>query len=112
MAATARSTGFMQRCWELCATIPRGKVATYGELARALGSPHAARAVGQAMARNPDAPRVPCHRVVGADGRLTGFSADGGTAGKARMLQSEGVEVRDGRVPREFFHRFDRSVKT
>lgn len=97
----------MQRCWDVCATIPRGKVATYGEIARVLGSPHAARAVGQAMARNPYAPTVPCHRVVASDGRLTGYSADGGTNKKAGMLEREGVAVTRGRVPRGYFTTLD-----
>lgn len=83
---------FNQRAWALITRIPAGKVATYGTVAAALGSP-SARAVGQAMARNPYAPRVPCHRVVGGDGRLTGYSADGGTAKKRRMLIEEGVAM-------------------
>lgn len=82
---------FCQAVWKACAKIPRGQVRTYGWVARSIGKPGAARAVGQALAKNPFAPAVPCHRVVGADGRLTGFSAPGGVAAKRRLLQREGV---------------------
>jgi methylated-DNA-[protein]-cysteine S-methyltransferase len=71
--------------------IPPGVTATYGEIARAIGRPDAARDVGAALARNPFPVVVPCHRVVGADGRLTGFSAPGGLATKRRMLELEGA---------------------
>ena len=89
---------FVEQCWVLCARIPAGKVATYGDIANALGKPGAARAVGRAMATNPFAPDVPCHRVVAGDGRLTGYSADGGVDTKADMLRAEGVAVEDGRA--------------
>ena len=82
---------FYQAVWKACAEIPRGQVRTYGWIARRIGKPKAARAVGQALAKNPFAPTVPCHRVVGADGRLTGFSAPGGVAAKRRLLQKEGA---------------------
>ncbi|NBC10979.1 MAG: methylated-DNA--[protein]-cysteine S-methyltransferase [Planctomycetes bacterium] len=97
---------FMQRTWALCARIPRGSIATYGDLARALGAPGAARAVGLAMARNPDAPAVPCHRVVGADGSLHGFQ--GGLAKKAALLRAEGVPIVDGKADLACRHRFAR----
>src|SRR4029453_10295702 len=73
--------------------IPAGSTATYGEIARAIGrtNPEAAREVGAALARNPTPIIVPCHRVVGANGKLTGFSAPGGLATKRRMLQLEGA---------------------
>ena len=82
---------FCQAVWKACAEIPRGQVRTYGWVARRIGRPKAARAVGQALGRNPFAPAVPCHRVVGADGRLTGFSAPGGVAAKRRLLKKEGA---------------------
>ena len=71
--------------------VPPGTVATYGEIARAIGQPNAAREVGAALARNPFPIVVPCHRVVGAGGRLTGFSAPGGLETKRRMLELEGA---------------------
>lgn len=82
---------FYQKAWKVCAAIPEGEVRSYGWIARRLGRPGAARAVGQAMAKNPFAPTVPCHRVVGSDGRLTGFSAPGGVAAKRRLLEREGA---------------------
>lgn len=90
---------FSQRVWALTARIPAGRVATYGQLAKALNT-RAPRAVGQALGRNPYAPAVPCHRVVGSDGRLTGFA--GGLPKKQQMLQAEGVVVEGGRVARDF----------
>jgi methylated-DNA-[protein]-cysteine S-methyltransferase len=87
---------FNQKVWALCARIPAGRVATYGEIAKALGSPGAARAVGNALNKNPYAPMVPCHRVVGSNGSLTGFA--GGLAKKERLLEGEGVKMRNGRA--------------
>ena len=68
-------TPWQRAVWMALCRIPFGETRTYGELARALGRPTAARAVGHALARNPLAILVPCHRVVGADGSLTGFAA-------------------------------------
>ena len=84
---------FYQAVWRACAEIPKGEVRTYGWIARRMGKPGAARAVGQALGKNPFAPAVPCHRVVGADGRLTGYSGAGGVAKKRRLLRAEGVPV-------------------
>jgi O-6-methylguanine DNA methyltransferase len=92
----AAGMSFSQKVWAMTARIPPGKIATYGQIARALGQPGAARAVGGALNRNPYAPQVPCHRVVGADGSLTGFA--GGLPTKQRLLAAEGVRVVDGRV--------------
>ncbi|MBI3553867.1 MAG: MGMT family protein [Elusimicrobia bacterium] len=85
---------FYQAVWKACAQIPKGQVRTYGWIAKKIGKPQAARAVGQALGRNPFAPAVPCHRVVGANGALTGYSAAGGVAKKRRMLLKEGALVR------------------
>jgi O-6-methylguanine DNA methyltransferase len=87
---------FAQRVWAVCARVPRGCVVTYGDIARALGCPGAARAVGAALGRNPYAPAVPCHRVVGSTGKLTGFA--GGLAKKAALLRQEGLTVRGDQV--------------
>ena len=78
--------------------IPHGRVITYGELAEMAGSPKAARAAGQAMATNPIPIVIPCHRVVGSTGRLTGFGLDGGVDIKKRLLQMEGVAFKSDRV--------------
>lgn len=83
---------FTQRVYEVVKQIPAGKVATYGQVAALAGSPKASRAVGMAMRHNPYAPVVPCHRVVGVNGVLTGFSGKDGLVGKRRLLESEGVQ--------------------
>ena len=80
---------FYQKVWRACAQIPRGEVRTYGWIARKIGHPNAARAVGQALRRNPFAPRIPCHRVVGASGELHGYSAPGGLRRKKTLLDNE-----------------------
>ena len=94
-------TAFQRRVYAEALKIPRGTVISYGELARRIGS-GSARAVGQALRVNPFAPEVPCHRVVAADGSLTGFCGERDTAALARkrsLLESEGVEFDDrGRV--------------
>ncbi len=82
---------FTKKVYDLCRTIPQGKVATYGQLAALAGSPKAARAVGTTMKNNPDAPHTPCHRVVASDGSLTGYSAGEGLLTKRKMLIEEGV---------------------
>jgi len=88
-----RIDGFRRQVYAATRDIPAGRTVTYGEIARALGRTdfEAAREVGAALARNPFPVVVPCHRVVGANGRLTGFSAPGGLATKRRMLELEGA---------------------
>lgn len=85
---------FTDRVYALCRQIPRGRITTYAELARAAGSPQASRAVDNAMRLNPDAPTTPCHRVVGSQGQLTGYAY--GLDRKVELLEQEGVCVRDG----------------
>ncbi|MEP7167253.1 MAG: MGMT family protein [Candidatus Woesebacteria bacterium] len=89
---------FREKVYELTRKIPKGKVVTYGQLAKLAGSPKAARAVGMCMRTNPDAPATPCHRVVSADGSLTGYSAVGGLLKKKDMLQNEGVIFKGDKV--------------
>jgi methylated-DNA-[protein]-cysteine S-methyltransferase len=80
------------RCvFEATRRIPRGATRTYGEIAAQIGDPGAARAVGQALGRNPFPVIIPCHRVLAAAGRPGGFSAHGGVATKLRMLAIEGA---------------------
>jgi len=85
--------GLRREVYAATRRIPFGSTATYGEIARAVGleGPEAAREVGAALARNPFPIVVPCHRVLGANGKLTGFSAPGGLATKRRMLELEGA---------------------
>ncbi|HTK44559.1 MAG TPA: MGMT family protein [Patescibacteria group bacterium] len=85
---------FDRRVYEVARTIPPGSTMTYGEVARALGEePMRARDVGQALARNPFAPIVPCHRIVAAGGKLGGYSAPGGATTKRRLLELEGAAI-------------------
>jgi methylated-DNA-[protein]-cysteine S-methyltransferase len=82
---------FHRRVYELTRQILPGETRTYGELATALGEPGAARAVGQALGRNPFPIVVPCHRVLAAGGKYGGFSAPGGVTTKLRLLEIEGA---------------------
>ncbi|MBL4693758.1 MGMT family protein [Candidatus Gracilibacteria bacterium] len=97
-------TDFQQSVWEALKTIPRGKVTTYGEIARYLGRPRAARAVGSAVGKNPNAPEVPCHRVVPSSGLVGNYSGPGGRDGKIKLLKEEGVVFERGKVGE--FYRF------
>ncbi|MEK7522600.1 MAG: MGMT family protein [Patescibacteria group bacterium] len=89
---------FKTNVYKICSSIPKGKVVTYGQLARLAGKLKAARAVGSFMKNNPDAPLVPCHRVVASDGKLTGYSGTGGITQKKKMLLKEGVYFKNSRV--------------
>ena len=82
---------FYQKVWKICSRIPKGKTLTYRQLAKKSGSPKAARAVGQAMAKNPFAPQVPCHRVIGSNGSMGGYSGKNGIKGKIALLKKEGA---------------------
>ncbi len=82
---------FHKQVYGVARTIPPGHTMTYGEIAKRLGVPHESREVGQAMGRNPIAIIMPCHRVLGADGKMGGFSATGGVAIKRRILEIEGA---------------------
>jgi methylated-DNA-[protein]-cysteine S-methyltransferase len=84
---------FHRRVYELARTIPPGETLSYGEVAERVGSPGGARAVGQALGKNPFAIVVPCHRVLASGGRVGGFSANGGVSTKLRMLAIEGARV-------------------
>jgi methylated-DNA-[protein]-cysteine S-methyltransferase len=84
---------FYQQVWNVTREIPPGRTLTYGEIAAALGEPGAARAVGQALGRNPFAPVIPCHRVLAARTGPGGFSAGGGVATKLRLLQIEQAQL-------------------
>ena len=90
-------TPFQQQVWQALLTIPKGEVRTYRQIAEQIGRPNAARAVANACGANPDAPRIPCHRVVGANGQLGGYSGPGGQTTKRRLLRAEGADVPDGR---------------
>jgi len=89
---------FHRRVYEIARTIPPGTTLSYGDLALRLGAPGTARAVGQALGRNPFAIIVPCHRVLAAGGRVGGFSANGGATTKLRLLALEGAQA-NGTLP-------------
>ena len=86
-------TEFERAVYEAVKTIPRGSVATYGQIARIAGYPGAARAVGNALHRNSDGTNVPCHRVVNASGALAASFGFGGKDEQKRRLLAEGVHV-------------------
>ena len=92
-----------KRIYEAVKKIPKGCVATYAQVAEAAGDKKMARAVGNALHKNPDPSSIPCHRVVNAKGELAGNYAFGGAWKQAEILESEGVEVIDGRVDLEKF---------
>jgi methylated-DNA-[protein]-cysteine S-methyltransferase len=87
--------GFDEKVWNLCRRIPKGKVTTYKEIAKAMHT-KAYRAVGNALNRNPNSPIVPCHRVVKSDGSVGGFAK--GTKKKIRMLEKEGIQIKEKRI--------------
>lgn len=89
-------TPFEEKVYAACRKIPRGRLSTYREIARMIGKPKSARAVGNALNRNPFAPKVPCHRVVRSDGMLGGFA--GGPKKKAAILKKEGIKVEGGKI--------------
>lgn len=84
---TTRGTSFQEQVWDLLRGIPYGQTTTYGAIARALGNPRLAQEVGRAVGSNPVSMVVPCHRVVGSDGSLTGYA--GGLDRKAYLLALE-----------------------
>lgn len=88
----SRGTPFQQKVWRELQRIPFGKVVSYGDIARRIGKPRSARAVGQAVGSNPFGIVVPCHRVIASDGSIGGWSGGGGMAGKRALLKLEGVE--------------------
>lgn len=94
LALEADGTDFQQRVWESLRRIPFGETASYGDIARRIGNPRAVRAVGLANGRNPISIIVPCHRVIGADGTLTGY---GGGLERKRFLLA--LEKSGARVP-------------
>ena len=87
-------TKFQLKVWKYLKTIPKGKVKTYKEVANAIKSPRSARAVANACAKNPYAPKIPCHRVIRSDGSLGGYSGKGGISEKRRLLRSEKVFIK------------------
>lgn len=90
-----------RRIYEAVKKIPRGKVATYGQIAELAGDKKMARAVGNALHKNPDPDLIPCYRIVNAKGELSGAFAFGGAGAQAGLLEADGIRVIDGRVDLE-----------
>ena len=86
---SCHGTKFQLAVWTEIAKIKSGTTKTYSEIANLLGKPKSARAVANACGKNPYAPTIPCHRVVRSDGKLGGYSGDGGIATKKRLLEEE-----------------------
>ena len=88
-----KGTFFQKKVWNYLKKIPKGRVKTYKQVAIAINRPKSARAVANACAKNPYAPKIPCHRVIRSDGRLGGYSGKGGIKQKLRLLRSENVSI-------------------
>jgi len=86
-----KGTIFQLKVWNYLKKIPRGKVITYLDLAKAIKMPKAVRAVANAVGKNPYPPKIPCHRVIRSDGKLGGYSAPGGIKTKKKLLKMEGI---------------------
>jgi methylated-DNA-protein-cysteine methyltransferase-like protein len=90
----------LQAIWDVVARIPRGQVATYGDVARAAGLPGRARLAGRALKETPDGMHLPWHRVVGAGGKIVFAAASSAHREQTRRLRAEGLDVVNGRVAR------------
>jgi len=88
-----KGTKFQIKVWKYLKGIRKGKVVTYKQVAIGINQPKSARAVANACAQNPYAPKIPCHRVIRSDGSLGGYSARGGIKRKHRLLKSEKVVI-------------------
>jgi|TARA_B110000438_G_scaffold257378_1_gene265424 methylated-DNA-[protein]-cysteine S-methyltransferase len=89
-----KGTKFQIKVWNYLKKIPKGKVKNYKQVAIGIKSPKSARAVANACAKNPYAPKIPCHRVIRSDGTLGGYSAKGGIKKKLQLLKSEKVFIK------------------
>ena len=88
-----KGTFFQKKVWNYLKKIPKGRIKTYKQVAIGINRPKSARAVANACAKNPYAPKIPCHRVIRSDGRLGGYSGKGGIKQKLRLLRSENVAI-------------------
>ncbi len=95
------TNAFAQEVYKLCSLIPKGKISTYKEIARALKNPNSSRAVGNALNKNPYAPIVPCHRVIRTNGEVGGFAS--GSSKKMAILKKEGIVIKDGKIDLQKF---------
>ena len=86
-----KGTKFQLKVWNYLKKIPKGQIRTYLEVAKAIKRPKSVRAVANAIGKNPNAPKIPCHRVIRSDGKLGGYSGPGGIKTKKKLLKSEGI---------------------
>jgi methylated-DNA-[protein]-cysteine S-methyltransferase len=86
-------TKFQIKVWKYLVKIPQGSTKTYTQIAKGIGKPLAARAVANAIGKNPNPPKIPCHRVIRSDGSIGGYSGKGGVKTKIKLLKKEGVIV-------------------
>ncbi|MAG50737.1 cysteine methyltransferase [archaeon] len=89
------NTKFTEQVYNITKRIPKGKISTYGEIAKALNS-KAYQAVGHALHKNPYAPIVPCHRVINSNGKIGGFAS--GTENKIKLLKKEGIKIKNNKI--------------
>ena len=88
-----RGTKFQKKVWNYLITIKKGSVKTYKQVAIAINRPKSARAVANAVGKNPLSPKIPCHRVIRSDGSIGGYSGKGGIKTKKKLLKNEGIIV-------------------
>ena len=88
-----KGTYFQKKVWNELKKIPKGEVRTYKEIAAAIGKPNSARAVANACGKNQKPVEIPCHRVIGSDGCLGGYSGKGGVSTKRKLLKREGISL-------------------
>ena len=88
-----KGTKFQLKVWSYLKKIPKGRVKTYSQVAKAIGKQFAVRAVGNAIGKNPFPPNIPCHRVIRSDGSLGGYSGKGGIKTKKMLLNKEGINL-------------------
>ena len=89
-----KGTTFQLKVWNYLKKIPKGKIKTYSQVAKAIGRPKSIRAVANAVGKNPYPPKIPCHRVIRSDGSLGGYSGKGGIQQKRRLLRLEKVLIK------------------
>ncbi len=103
-----KNNGFFEKVYRTVETIPVGKVATYGQIAKLCGNPRAAREVGWALHVNPNPIATPCHRVVNKSGKLAGAFAFGGKSVQHDLLASEGITFEDSDTVNMNLHRWEK----
>ena len=97
-----QGTDFQNKVWLELSKVPQGTVVTYSYIAKKIGKPRAIRAVASAARKNPHPIEVPCHRVVRKNGLVGEYSGPGGVAGKIKLLEKEGIAIKDGMIVNKY----------